>query len=112
MVPKQAQLVLANLNWGSAELRNQHLVAGLYADGYPLSLPVVCAGAHCDDFRFVEFLDGCLGEEDACCGFGFGLEALHEDAVEERGDAADGFDCGLWCVSGVLWGAWRSVEGC
>jgi hypothetical protein len=95
MVPKQAQLLLANLNWRSAELRNQHLVAGLYADGYPLSLPVVCAGAHSDDFRFVEFLDGGFGEEDAGCGFGFGLEALDEDAVEEGGDAADGFDCGL-----------------
>jgi hypothetical protein len=123
MVPKQAQLLLSDLNRAAPKLRNQHLVAGLYANGYPLSLPVVCAGAHGDDFCFVEFLDGRLGEEDARCGFGFGLEALDEDTVEEGGDTADGFDCGLGIVSGgryctrkvwygMVWHGMELVEGC
>ena len=83
VVPEKAQLLFADLDGASAELRDQDLVARLYA------------GADGEDLGLVELLDGSLGEEDAGCGLGFGLDALDEDAVEERRDAADGLDCGL-----------------
>ena len=95
VVPEQAQLLISNLDRGSAILRNQNLVAGLHAGRNALSILVNGAGADGDHFCFVELLDGCLGKEDAGCGFGFGLDALDEDAVEKRGDAADRLDCGL-----------------
>jgi hypothetical protein len=99
MIPEQAQLLLANLNRAAAILRDQHLVADADAGLHPVAILVVRAGADGDDFGFVELLDGGLGEEDARGGFGFGLEALDEDAVEERGNGADGFDGGLWYMS-------------
>ena len=95
MVPEQAQLLISNLDRRPAILRNQNLVAWLHAGCNALSVLVNGAGADGDDFCFVELLDGGLGEEDASCGFGFGLDALNEDAVEKGGDAADGLDCGL-----------------
>lgn len=95
MVPEKAQLLLANLDGASAELRDQDLVAGLYAGGNALSILVEGTGADGEDLCFVELLDGRLGEEDAGCGLGFGLDALDEDAVEERRNALDGLDCGL-----------------
>jgi len=94
MVPEQAQLLLANLNRASAILRDEHLIADADAGLDALAILVVSAGADGDDLCFVELLDGGLGEEDTRGGFGFGLEALDEDAVEERGDGADGFDGG------------------
>jgi hypothetical protein len=77
-------------------LRDQDLVAGLYAGSDALSILVEHARADGEDLGFIELLDGGLGEEDARCGLGLGLDALDEDAVEQRRDAADGLDCGLW----------------
>jgi hypothetical protein len=65
-------------------LRNQNLVTRLYARRDPLSLLVNGTGSNGQDLCLVE-----LGEEDAGCGLGFGLEALDEDAVEERGNGLD-----------------------
>lgn len=102
MVPEQAQFLLANLDGAAAELWDQDLVAGLHAGGDALSVLVKGAGADGNDFCFVEVLDGCLREEDASCGLGFGLDALHEDAVEEGRNAADRLDGGLWRKQGQL----------
>ena len=80
-------------------LRNQHLVAGLHARRDPLALLVDGARADSQHLGLVELLDGAVGEEDAGCGLGLGLDALDEDAVEEGRDAADGLDGGLFgCV--------------
>lgn len=95
MVPEQAQFLLANLDWATAELRDQNLVAGLHAGCDALSVLIEGAGADGNDFCFVEVLDGRLGEEDASCSLGFGLDALHKDAVEEGCNAADRLDGGL-----------------
>jgi hypothetical protein len=95
VVPEQAQLLVANLDGASAELRDQDLVARLYAGSHALSIFVKHARANGENLGFVELLDGCLGEEDARCSLGLGLDALDEDAVEEGRDAADGLDCGL-----------------
>jgi hypothetical protein len=73
----------------STYLGNQDLIAGLHAWRHTLALLVECAGAHGEHFGFVELLDGRFRQEDAGCGFGFGLDALHENAVKERGDGAD-----------------------
>jgi hypothetical protein len=108
VVPEQAQLLLTNLDGASAELRNQHLVTRLYAGSDALSILVKGAGADGEDLGFVELLDGRLGEEDAGCGLGFGLDALDEDAVEEGRNAADGLDCGLW----GNWLAYSCVGSC
>lgn len=94
-VPEQAQLLVADLDWAAAELRNQDLVAGLDAGRNALSVLVNGAGADGNHLGLVEVLDGCLGEEDASGGLGFGLDALHENAVEEGCNAADRLDGGL-----------------
>jgi hypothetical protein len=73
-------------------LGNQHLVAGLHARRNALALPVKGTGANGKHLGLVELLDGGLGQEDAGCGLGLGLEALDEDAVEEGREGADGLD--------------------
>jgi len=93
VIPEQAQLLLAHLDRGAAVLRNQHLVTDGHAWCHSLSIAVQCSRAYGEDLGFVELLDGGLGEEDAGCGFRLGLEALDEDAVEKRGNGADGLDC-------------------
>ena len=73
-------------------LGNQNLVAGLDAGCYPLALLVECSGPNGQYLGLVQLLDGGLGQEDAACGLGLGLEALDEHAVEERGEGADGLE--------------------
>jgi hypothetical protein len=92
VVPEQRVLLLANLDWAATELGDQDLVAGLHADGNALALLVVRAGADSQDLGLVQLLDGSLGQEDAGGGLSLGLEALHQDAVEERGKGADGLE--------------------
>lgn len=89
VVPEQAQLLLSNLDGASSKLWDQDFVAGLHTRCYALAVLVECAGAHGEHFCFVELFYRGFGEEDACCCLGFGLDALHEDAVEERGNALD-----------------------
>ena len=80
MVPEQAVLLLADLDGAAAELRNQDLVTGLDADGNAVAGLVECARANGEDLGLVQLLDGGLGQEDAACGLGLGLEALDEHA--------------------------------
>jgi hypothetical protein len=94
VVPEQAQFLIADLDWAAAELGDQDLVARLHAGGDALSVLVDGTGTDGNDLCFVQVLNGCLGEEDAGCGLGFGLDALHEDAVEEGRNAADRLDGG------------------
>ena len=103
VVPEQREFLLADLDRAAAKLGDQNLVARLHAGGDALSVLVEGAGADGNDLCFVEVLDGCLREEDAGCGLGFGLDALHEDAVEEGRNAADRLDGGLRaCQYGVV----------
>jgi hypothetical protein len=92
VVPEQAVLLLADLDGAAAELRDQNLVTGLDADGNAVAGLVECARADGEDLGLVQLLDGGLGQEDAACGLGLGLEALDEHAVEERGEGADGLE--------------------
>jgi hypothetical protein len=74
---------------GMTFLRNHNLVTGLHTRCYPLAVPVESTWPYCKDLCLVELLHGGLGEEDAGRGLGLGLEALDQDAVEERGDGLD-----------------------
>lgn len=72
------------------------------------ALPVLVegTGAHGEHLSFVELLHGAVRQEDAGCSFGLGLDALHEDAVEEGGNAADRLDGGL-CATRLRLGVCR-----
>jgi hypothetical protein len=89
VIPEQAQLLLSNLDRAATKLGNQHLVADRHAGSDPLSILVEGTGANGYNLGLVELLDGGLGQEDTGCGLGFRLDALNEDAVEERSDGAD-----------------------
>lgn len=92
MISEQAQFLLAHFDRIASKLRDQDLVAHSHARCDSLSIAVEGAGTHGNDFGFVELFDCGFGEEDAGCGFGFGLDALDEDAVEEGSNGADGSD--------------------
>lgn len=106
MVPEQSVLILADLDGATAELGDQDLVASGNAHGYPLAVLVLEAGADGEDLALVELLDGAVGEEDAGGGLGLGLHALHQDAVEERGEGLDVLEHGLmerFVLADVCW---------
>ena len=92
MVPEQAVLLVTDLDRATTKLGNEDLVAGLHADSNAVARLVECAGADGENLGLVQLLDGCLGQEDAGCGLGLGLDALHEDTVEERRKGADGLE--------------------
>jgi hypothetical protein len=90
VIAEKRILILTNLDGRATKLRNQDLVAGLDGRSNALAIAVVGTGANSENFGFVELLDGGLGEEDAAGGFGLGLDALDEDAVEEGSEGLDG----------------------
>ena len=71
-------------------LGDQDAVTLLDAHGQAVALLVEGTGADGEDLGLVELLDARLGQEDAAGGLGLGLDALDQDAVEERGEGADG----------------------
>lgn len=71
-------------------LRDQNAVARLHRDLHPLALFIESAGAHGEDLGLGQLLDGRLWEEDSRGGLCFSLDALDEDAVEERRKRLDG----------------------
>lgn len=72
-----------------AYLRNQDLVTRLYAWGDPLAILVNCSRSNSENLGFIQLLHRSLGKEDTGCGLGLGLDALNEDAVEERSNGTD-----------------------
>ena len=76
----------------STYLRNQHLVTGLHAWCYPLAVLIQQTWANSENLRLIEVLDSGFWQEDAPGGLGLGLDALDEDAVEERDEVLDGLD--------------------
>lgn len=92
VVPEQAVLFLTNLDGAATKLRDQDLVARLHADGNAVSALVERARANGQHLGLVQLLDGGVGQEDARCGLGLRLDALHEHAVEKGGERADGLE--------------------
>jgi hypothetical protein len=76
-------------------LRNQNPVTGRNTHRYPLAILVESTGTDSQNLGLVELLHCGLGEEDPASGLGVSLEALHEDAVEERSEVLDGAEGGL-----------------
>lgn len=74
-------------------LRNQDLVARLHANSDSLAILVVGTRSNSKNLGLVELLDSRLGKEDTAGSLGLGFYALHEDAVEERGDGLDRLCC-------------------
>lgn len=75
-------------------LRNQNLVALRNAHWYPLAVLVHGSWAHSQHLGLIELLHCSLWEEDTTGGLCFGLHALDEDTVEERGESLDGLEGG------------------
>jgi len=97
MVSEKRVLLLTNLHGGTTVRRNQDPVARLDGDFDPLPILVDPAGTDSEDLRFGELLDGRLREVDASRSFGLSLDALHEDAVEERREGLDVTERGGHC---------------
>jgi hypothetical protein len=102
-------------NPSSTYLRNKNLITLLNTHRYPLALAIQPAGTNSQDLGLVQLLDGGLGQEDAAGCLGLGLDALHEHAVEERGERADGLQSGR--LGGIVSrdlgrkGSWRKRIG-
>ena len=75
-------------------LGNQHAVANDHAHGQAVALLVESTGSDSQDLGLVELLDARLGQEDAAGSLGIGLDALDEDAIQQRSEGADGADGG------------------
>lgn len=114
MIPEQTILFLANfdrrstilrrhtsvsntqvpLDLTATYLRNQHAITGLDAARDTLAVLVEAPGSDSQHLGLVELLDRRLGQEDARGRLGLGLDALHQHAVEEGRQGANGFECG------------------
>lgn len=87
------------LNSVATHLRDQNAVAGLHRDPHPLAIFIESARAHGEYLGLRQLLDSGFGEEDSGGGLGLGLDALDEDAVEERCKGLDGAKgSGLYAV--------------
>lgn len=87
-------LLIANLDRRATILRDQHAVAGLDTHGHALALLVEETGSDGEDLALVQLLDAGLREEDAAGGLGLGLNALHEDAVQQGDEVLDRSESG------------------
>jgi len=92
-VLEEVVLLVADFYRVATPAREENAVAGFDRERDDVALAVGGAGSDRDDRGLGERRRGCGGgQEDARRGFGVWLEALDEDAVEERGDGADGLD--------------------
>lgn len=75
---------------GFSYLGDQDTVTDGDTHGQSVALLVEVTGADGNDLGLVELLDARLGQEDATGGLSLGLDALHQDAVEEGSESSDG----------------------
>lgn len=81
---------VASENKGDATyLRNKNLVTSADTHGDAVAILGQEARANSEDLGLVLLLDTALGQEDARGGLGLGLDALDQDAVQERSKALD-----------------------
>jgi hypothetical protein len=107
-IPENRKLLLINGDLLPAKLRDQHAIALDDAHGDAFAVLVEATGAHGQHFALVELLDGRFGKENAAGGFGFGLDALHEHAVQQWDERADGFE-GEGLLEGDV--SWGGIDG-
>lgn len=88
------QLVLSKLFGKLVQARtyrgDQDTVANGDAHGQSVSLLVHSPRANSQNLGLIQLLDAGLGKEDAAGSLGLGLDALDEDAVQERSEGSDG----------------------
>lgn len=73
-------------------LGDQDAVANGDTHGQAVALLVKSAGSNGQDLGLVKLLHARLGQEDAAGRLGVGLDALHENAVQQRDQGSDGSD--------------------
>lgn len=95
-VTDEEVLVVSDLDGVTAPAGEEDLVAGLDRGGDDLAVLVGGTGAGSDDASLGKRGGSGGGrEEETGGGLGLGLEALNEDAIEQRNDRLDGADGGL-----------------
>lgn len=78
----------------STYLWNQNLVSNRHGTADSLPILIETTGSNSQHLRLVQFLDTRLWEEDSRGGLSLGLDALHQDAVEQGSEGLDGLECG------------------
>src|SRR6267143_3642591 len=78
------QLLAVDLDFGARPLAEQHAVADLEVDRDQLAGFVTATRADGDDLALRGLFLGTVRNDDAACGFVFGIDAFDHDAVVER----------------------------
>ena len=73
-------------------LGDQDAVTNGDTPGQAVALLVKSAGSNSQDLGLIKLLHARLGQEDAAGRLGIGLDALHENAVQQRDQGSDGSD--------------------
>src|SRR5689334_3077544 len=81
------EILAVDLDLGAGPLAEQHAVADLEVDRDQLAGFVAAARADGDDFALGGLFLGSVGNDDATCGFVFGINALDHDAVVQRAES-------------------------
>jgi hypothetical protein len=89
-----SQLQYSVKHESKTHLWDQNLISDCHAARDSLAILIQAAGPDGQNPRLVKLLDARLREEDAGRSTGFSLNALDEDAVEQRGEGLDRFECG------------------
>lgn len=77
-----------------AYLGNQNTVTLGHTHGHAVSIFAQGAGSNGENLAFIELLDAGLWQKDAASSLGLGLDALDQNAVQERDEGLDGSDRG------------------
>src|ERR1700751_288076 len=78
------EFLTVELDLGARPLAEQHAVANLEIDRNQLAGLVTATRTDRRDLALRGFFLGSVGNDDAACGFVFGIDALDHDAVVER----------------------------
>src|SRR6202158_750520 len=95
---KDQQLLVVDGDFRAAVFAEEHAVAGFHVEGDELAL-FALAGADSDYFAFLLLFLGCVRDDDATLDAFLLFNALHNDAVVERGE----IHCHLERTSVDLW---------
>src|SRR5258705_12078024 len=101
------QLLTIELDLGAGPFAEQHAVANLEVDRNQLAGFVTAARTNRRDFALRGLFLGSVRNDDAACGFVFGIDAFDHDAVMERTE----FHATLLGLCDYLWIGSRNDRG-
>jgi hypothetical protein len=78
------EFLTVDLDLGAGPFAEQYAIANLEIDRDQLVSLVATAGTDCRDLALRGLLLGAVRNDDAACGFVFGVDAFDHDAVMER----------------------------